>query len=534
MGVRVRFHPAKNLLTNTPLIIKMRLALGIFGLSLAQESKTAESRLFYNEASQSIVGFECTWEDGWCDGWQNVDFSSQPNYVPSKYFDYVVRQGPSASPATGPAHDHTLKTAEGHYLLLEASKKRFLSRAEIMSPPFDISPFPEYCFSMWYLMFGRHTFSLHAYISIPSTRSEREMILKESGSASQTAHHWLYHQVTINRPPNWDGRMVNITIAGVRGLSYQADIGIDDIKFVPGKCPSSPPPDATVPATTTIATTTRATGTTTTTTTTIMNPMITREYNPFYQLKVEKCEVKDIKGQIIFESYISNTHMCCGDAIKSRLNGSKCCNGQQYFARKQDCCNDEIILLSEHVCCGGKKVITEAGKVCCGGETRAITPGEGCCGGNEFFNKESQGCCIDQVYDKNTQYCCGGSLIDLTDERALCCGKGWKGNKYYRGRESCCNGNLYSTVLYGCCGEQYVYDKKWESCNSTVADDPRVSKKQGFGWKRPSHKAGQYMFLYRRKRRNADIKGLSHPEAMAIYREQRSMFVTPNNPLKLP
>ena len=42
--------------------------------------------------------------------------------------------------------------------------------------------------------------------------------------------------------------------------------------------------------------------------------MITREYNPFYQLKVEKCEVKDIKGQIIFESYISNTHMCCGDA----------------------------------------------------------------------------------------------------------------------------------------------------------------------------------------------------------------------------
>lgn len=27
-----------------------------------------------------------------------------------------------------------------------------------MSPPFDIAPFPEYCFSMWYLMFGRHTF----------------------------------------------------------------------------------------------------------------------------------------------------------------------------------------------------------------------------------------------------------------------------------------------------------------------------------------------------------------------------------------
>ena len=70
-----------------PCLTVIRLAFGIFGLSVAQESKTAESRLFYNEASQSIVGFECTWEDGWCDGWQNVDFSSQPNYVPSKVFE---------------------------------------------------------------------------------------------------------------------------------------------------------------------------------------------------------------------------------------------------------------------------------------------------------------------------------------------------------------------------------------------------------------------------------------------------------------
>ena len=187
----------------------------------------------------------------------------------------MVRQGPSASPATGPAHDHTLKTAEGHYLLLEASKKRFLSRAEIMSPPLDIAPYPEYCFSLWYLMFGRHTFRLkfkvveipeislrsidigticnwttlllswtyyqftrlyinpqHKIIERDDTQGIRILVVNHTvkisfynenlqpwwGSASETAHHWRYHQVTIKRPPNWDGRMVNITIAGVRGL----------------------------------------------------------------------------------------------------------------------------------------------------------------------------------------------------------------------------------------------------------------------------------------------------------------------------
>ena len=93
----------------------------------------------------------------------------------------------------------------------------------------------EYCFSMWYLMYGRHTFSLHVYIQIPSSQSSREMVFKASGSASKTATHWLFTQATIRRPRDWEqGRMANITVAGIRGLrKVYKIIKVCDVKKIP-------------------------------------------------------------------------------------------------------------------------------------------------------------------------------------------------------------------------------------------------------------------------------------------------------------
>ena len=100
---------------------------------------------------------------------------------------------------------------------------------------------------MWYHMFGRHTFSLNVHISIPNSRSDREMVFKASGSVSKTGSDWLFMQQTIKRPADWapsEGpgpHYVNIMVKGVRGLSYQSDIALDDLKFVPGPCPDKPP-----------------------------------------------------------------------------------------------------------------------------------------------------------------------------------------------------------------------------------------------------------------------------------------------------
>ena len=155
----------------------------------------------------------------------------------------------------------------------------------------------------------------------------------------------------------------------------------------PGPCPKLQPVDATMPPVTTP--TTRpvvSTKATTRSAVTTMDPMVTREYNPFFTPKIESCTISTSFGEKT-EQYISNMFICCGSKITSRfqklpkisknskiskftnfqkfqkfqkfkkifrLNGSKCCNGVQYFARKQDCCEGEVIDKAEFTCCGGK------------------------------------------------------------------------------------------------------------------------------------------------------------------------------------
>ena len=134
---------------------------------------------------------------------------------------------------------------------------------------------------------------------------------------------------------------------------------------------------------------------------------------------------------------------------QKRLNGSKCCAGVQYFARKQDCCEGEVIDKAEFSCCGGKvgrtrknnrlksafqKTPVEPDKICCNGEIRQKEASLSCCDDKEFFDKGSQGCCIDKLYSKASSFCCGGSVLEKNDDTQKCCGSGWKGEKYSPGR----------------------------------------------------------------------------------------------------
>ena len=160
-------------------------------ISCVKSENNFTDGLIYNEDTQSVVGFKCSWEKGWCAGWRNVDYSNTANYEPTKvsliegiafvrdktekcertaqtalsevlafklnsacalfmvclnlkhlqHFDFVVRKGSSPSPSTGPSFDHTYKNESGHYLLLDGSGHKFLSRAEISTPNFDFGAF---------------------------------------------------------------------------------------------------------------------------------------------------------------------------------------------------------------------------------------------------------------------------------------------------------------------------------------------------------------------------------------------------------
>ncbi|CBY11718.1 unnamed protein product [Oikopleura dioica] len=290
------------------------------------------------------------------------------------------------------------------------------------------------------------------------------------------------------------------------GLSYQSDIGLDDIMVRPGPCPALQPVDATMPPVTTATTRPIAsTKATTRTVATTMDPMVTREYNPFFTPKIESCTISTSFGEKT-EQYISNMFICCGNKITSRLNGSKCCDGVQYFARKQDCCDGEVIDKENFTCCGGKKTPVEPGKICCNGEIRAKEASLSCCADKEFFDKTSQGCCIDKLYSKGSSFCCGGSVLEKDDEKQKCCGSGWKGEKYSPGRLSCCNGNLFAIATYDCCGDTYVYSKLYEECHVTPAGDENekehvsVTLKEKQKWRKPSQRAGQFLFNYRKRR----------------------------------
>ncbi|CBY23384.1 unnamed protein product [Oikopleura dioica] len=431
-----------------------RLFLAVLQLANGQsEIESTENEVFINEDGEPI-GIRCTFEDGWCPGFYNQRVKDPGSH----YTDWTVGRGQGDSPVTGPDVDHTLGTESGHYLHLKAQGVRFLAKGELISMNFKLD-YSTYCVGMWYHMMGKHAFSLNIFTSIPrDTRKSAQQVLKASGAKSRNKTNWLYIQNEIT-VPHFADRFANFTIHGVRGLSYSSDIAIDDFFFLPGPCPvlttTKTPPQTTMPS---FVPTTKPTLSPTTTTT--EDPTEKREFMPFLTGKVLNCNVN---GSM--ESYLATLSVCCGGKVLRRSSGSKCCNGVQYFNRKQDCCDNQVINTAEKTCCGG--VITEkvAGEICCGGEKRPESKNEKCCGDKVFFDPTANGCCGGETFDRATHYCCGQTLVDLTDEETVCCGSGHKGQVLDTRKKGCCNENSYELYAYSCCAETFVYHKREERCD---------------------------------------------------------------------
>ena len=78
--------------------------------------------------------------------------------------------------------------------------------------------------------------------------------------------------------------------------------------------------------------------------------------------------------------------------ILHRSARSKCCNGVQYFNRKQECCEGKVINSSSHYCCDGV-VKAQDGHFCCGIFTFKKSPTASCCQ-SKIINSETQGMII--------------------------------------------------------------------------------------------------------------------------------------------
>ncbi|XP_071956926.1 MAM and LDL-receptor class A domain-containing protein 2-like [Antedon mediterranea] len=166
---------------------------------------------------------DCDFESGGiCNTWTQANDDD---------FDWTFGTGSTATIDTGPAFDHTLGTAAGHYIYIEASSPRIANdTARIVSTAFYSQNATQHgdvvCLQFWYHMYGTHVnrLNIHQKVSGVLTDPIWSMV-GEQGNL------WKIGQVNLKSTQNF-----KIVFEGLRGLDYRGDISIDDISTYEGYC----------------------------------------------------------------------------------------------------------------------------------------------------------------------------------------------------------------------------------------------------------------------------------------------------------
>ncbi|KAG8443235.1 hypothetical protein GDO86_011877, partial [Hymenochirus boettgeri] len=158
---------------------------------------------------------QCNFENGFCNWVQDSEDD----------FDWTRIHGSTPTLDTGPMKDHTLGTAKGYYLFIEASEPQvYKNQAILLSPEIDSIYNNETCiFRFYYHMFGKQIYSLAIYKRI--LRNTRGQILWQA--FGNKGNKWLKKslRVTSKQP-------FQLLIIGTVGDGFTGDIGIDDLSFL--------------------------------------------------------------------------------------------------------------------------------------------------------------------------------------------------------------------------------------------------------------------------------------------------------------
>ncbi|XP_077378927.1 MAM and LDL-receptor class A domain-containing protein 1 isoform X1 [Festucalex cinctus] len=162
--------------------------------------------------------FSCTFEDGLCAWTQGAD----------DQLDWLTGSGPTETPNTGPAGDHT--TGKGKYVYIESSLPSAKSNvAQLKSPLLPPAVQQGYCLMFWYHMFGATVGSLRVFL-LAAGSMEKTLVWQKSG----------------NQGDEWRPAQSHVSLQQVHQVIVEAsvggeagDIAVDDISLVPGACPAS-------------------------------------------------------------------------------------------------------------------------------------------------------------------------------------------------------------------------------------------------------------------------------------------------------
>ncbi|KAM6977638.1 MAM and LDL-receptor class A domain-containing protein 1 [Aplochiton taeniatus] len=184
---------------------------------------------------------QCDFEQGLC-SWSQERAGGDE-------FDWTRIQGPTPTFKTGPSKDHTLGTANGHYLFIESSApQEFKDTAVLVSRAFQPTLRQEQgsacVFRFHFHMFGSHVYRLAVYQRTTDT-GRGHMLWVRYGNLGD-----LWHRKTLFLT---SARPFQILVEGTVGDDFNGDIAIDDLSFlhcVPyeGDMPSvNPDPPSTTP-----------------------------------------------------------------------------------------------------------------------------------------------------------------------------------------------------------------------------------------------------------------------------------------------
>ncbi|XP_022097778.1 MAM and LDL-receptor class A domain-containing protein 1-like isoform X1 [Acanthaster planci] len=164
---------------------------------------------------------DCNFEQGICQ-WTQVTGSGDQ-------FDWTLATGTTGSIGTGPAGDHTLGDANGHYVYIEVTGQNENDTARLSSQYFRNVTSAGYCMEFWYHMYGPHVADLNIYTLTYPTGVET-LVWTKVGSFGPQWNQGMIHFLETDR--------YQVILEGVAGPSYQGDIALDDITFHTGPCPA--------------------------------------------------------------------------------------------------------------------------------------------------------------------------------------------------------------------------------------------------------------------------------------------------------
>ncbi len=151
-------------------------------------------------------------------GWLNQTNGSEDD------IDWRVATGATASANTGPDVDHTLGTAQGKYVYLEASAC-FGATAQMFSPCINLVGTNGPQLTFWYHLYGANMGTLHVDV-LSNGAWTLDAMTPISGNQGN-----MWRQATLNLTP-FVGSVINIRFRGTTGTDFASDMALDDIGIV--------------------------------------------------------------------------------------------------------------------------------------------------------------------------------------------------------------------------------------------------------------------------------------------------------------